>query len=232
MTADTDDHAWLEWRRGGIGGSDIGALLGLSTFASPWSLWADKVGLIPPSETTERQRIGHRMETVLAGEYYDRTGLIVAAQQKWCTHPEYPWARCTIDGFATDPNAGSDEPVAVVEFKTDARRNWADGVPPGIRAQCIWQMGVTGVHHAHLVVMHAGFNVDVHDIDWDQADWEFMLDRANRFWTEHVVTGTPPPVDGTNATDDAIAAVWPTHQPDATVDVDRALVADLAEGQT
>ena len=50
------DREWHEWRSHGIGGSDIGAILGLSKFASPWTVWADKQGLLPPTPETQRQR--------------------------------------------------------------------------------------------------------------------------------------------------------------------------------
>ena len=32
---------WLAWRRKGIGASDIAGILGISPWASPWSVWAD-----------------------------------------------------------------------------------------------------------------------------------------------------------------------------------------------
>ena len=37
---------WLEIRRGSIGGSDAGALLGLNPYNSPYSLWAEKTGKV------------------------------------------------------------------------------------------------------------------------------------------------------------------------------------------
>ena len=37
---------WLEDRRKGIGGSDVGALLGLNKYKSPYTLWAAKSGLL------------------------------------------------------------------------------------------------------------------------------------------------------------------------------------------
>ena len=42
---------WLEKRKGSIGGSDAAAILGISRFATPYTVWADKTGRLP------RQRI-------------------------------------------------------------------------------------------------------------------------------------------------------------------------------
>ena len=33
---------WLAWRRGGLGGSDVAAVLGLSPFRGPWDVWLTK----------------------------------------------------------------------------------------------------------------------------------------------------------------------------------------------
>ena len=34
---------WLEWRRGGLGGSDVAGVLGVSPWATPFSVWWSKV---------------------------------------------------------------------------------------------------------------------------------------------------------------------------------------------
>lgn len=39
---DDDRAEWLEWRRNGIGATDVAGILGVSPWASPWSVWADK----------------------------------------------------------------------------------------------------------------------------------------------------------------------------------------------
>lgn len=225
MTAD-DRAAWLEWRACGIGASDIAALLGLSNYASPYSLWCEKTGLLPPAPTSQRQRIGQVLEGAIATLFHEQTGLYVAGEQTSCTHPEYPWVRCTVDGFVFEHLYGGDyelgSQLGTHEVKTDGRFGW-DGVPVNIRAQCIWQLGVTGLEHCWLSVLHAGFSFRVYEIDWDedaQADWKLMLERAEQFWFDHVVTGTPPPVDGSDATTDALRTIHPDHVEGETVELD------------
>lgn len=240
----SDRDEWLEWRRGGIGGSDIAGLLLPGRWSSPWKVYAEKVGLLPSTESTQRQRIGQRMETVLAAEFEDaRPGLHVVDAQQWCEHPKHSWARCTVDGFVRDASdcevttfgdsapRWAGDPLATVQFKTDARYGWPDGPPPEYRAQCIWEMGVTGMTHCFLAVMFGGFRFDVFDIAWDddaQADWDLMFKTADEFWHEHVLTGTPPPVDGSEATADALDDIYPEHTPGVAVELDE-LEAYIAE---
>lgn len=239
MTTPISDLEWHAWRSNGVGASDIAGLVLPGKWSSPWSVWASKVGLVTPTESTPRQRIGQRMEAVLAAEFEDaRPGLVVVGAQRWCQHADHPWARCTVDGFVThDPNqdnggipvdAPLPDPFATTQFKTDARYGWPDGPPANYRAQCIWEMGVTGMRHCFLAVMFGGFRFEVFDIPWDddvQADWDLMFTTAERFWFDHVVTGEPPPVDGSDATTDALADVYPDHQPGVEVELDG--LADL-----
>lgn len=237
MTANTQPDVdertkWLNWRRQGIGGSDIGALLGFSRYASPWSLWADKTGLIPPTDTTERQAIGQDAETFLAQVFHRRTGLHVTGQQTWCTHRHHEWARCTVDGFVHETSFADmpDLALGTIQFKTDGRRSWngitdpINGVPAGIEAQCQWEMGVTQVEHCWLVVGFAGWNIEVFELEFRPTDFAYMLEIAADFWRDHVLTGVPPDPDGTDATSQAIAAIWPTHSQGEAVAID-----DLAE---
>lgn len=214
MTPAEDEARWHEWRRGGVGGSDIAALLGLSRYASPLSLYYEKLGLLEAREESARQRIGKRMEALLALEFHDRTGLYVSGAQTWAQHEVYSWARCTVDGFAVE-SLYPEDPFAArlgtVQMKTDGRFGWPDGIPANIRAQCVWEMGVTGTGHCWLIVMFAGFRVEVFEIPFDGPaidDWTFMLDCARSFWLEYVQAGVAPPVDDHDATTAALVEVY------------------------
>lgn len=217
------DHDWHSWRGKGIGGSDIGALLGLSRFSSPTRLWAEKTGRLAPTEETQRLRIGKRMEPVLAAEFHDMTGLHVVGEQTWCSHPINEFQRCTVDGFvAENPDATfPDQYLGTVQFKTDGRHGWPDGIPDYIRAQCVWEMGVTGMQHCWLVVMFAGFKVEMFEIPWDmdaQSDWDFMSLKATEFWNEYVIPDVHPPMDELEATTLALGEMFPRAMSDEPVD--------------
>ena len=44
----SNHEEWLSIRNKYIGGSDAGAVVGLDDYKSPYSLWAEKTGRIPP----------------------------------------------------------------------------------------------------------------------------------------------------------------------------------------
>lgn len=222
MTIDTDWHAW---RGQGLGASEVPALLGLSTFDSPWSLWAKKVGLLPAStEETERQRLGHDLEPVIAGRFTRATGLDVAGEQTWCAHKQKPWARATIDAFVVERGPGADaldDALGVAEWKSDGGLGtWRkDGIPARVQAQCQWQMFVTGLDMAYLGVFHSGFRFEVYELHRDERDIDFMVARAERFWVDHVRKGEPPPPDGSDATARAIGQVYGREEPGKRVEL-------------
>lgn len=229
--SETDRTEWLAWRRAGIGGSDIAAICGLSNFASPLSVWADKTGRVEPTDTTDRQRIGQVLEGALAQLFHERTGLHVIGEQTWCVSQHADWQRCTVDGFVTESAESSiDDVLGTVQFKTDGRFGWPEGVPASIRAQCVWEMGVTGLQHCWLAVMFAGFRFEVFELDMDADttdDLAWMRAKAADFWT-HVEADTAPAADDSDATTATIHHLWPSHREGIEVAIDD-LAADLAE---
>jgi predicted phage-related endonuclease len=232
-----DDKEWLAWRREGLGGSDIGVLLGLSNWGSPWSLWCDKAGLIPPSPETQRQTIGKAMESVLADLFRRETGLYVVGEQTWCRYPSWDVARCTVDGFVVEAPADTIQAqhldmqalTDVWEAKTDGRRGW-DEIPPAIRAQAAWNAGVNRLAGTWITVMFSGFRVEHIYVPFDPEDFAFMLERAREFWAL-VEAGTPPDIDGSDATAAAIAHVWPNHVPESTADLTHLAEIITARGE-
>lgn len=43
-TKDMERNQWLEWRKKGIGGSDVAAIAGLNKYKSPVGVWLEKTG--------------------------------------------------------------------------------------------------------------------------------------------------------------------------------------------
>lgn len=218
-----DREAWLAWRRGGIGASDVAAILGISPFASPWSVWADKCGLLPPEPENEYMAAGRWLEAAIGPWFAHETGLTVAGEQSWCSHPEIPWARATPDGFVHDGptflHTSITDALGSLEIKvTGPGRRW-ETIPEHYQAQGQWQMFVTSMPKTWFAVLH-GRRLEVYELDRDDADIDLMLKRAEHFWTWHVTEGVAPDTDGHDATLRALAALYPTAVPKSSVAID------------
>ena len=206
---DPERAEWLEWRRKGIGASDVAGIVGVSPWASPFSVWADKAGLTSDSEPTDAMRLGTLVEPLLADLFTERTGHRVGAIQQRCVHPVRKWMRCTLDGMRFD----GAEPLGPVEMKwsKDSAKQWADEIPTHYRIQAAWQCAITGHKSMWFAVIHVDFGrpqFEIYPYTPDPGDIAWLIEKAEAFWTDHVLTGVPPEGDATTATEDAIRDVW------------------------
>src|ERR1700676_4969296 len=63
---------WLAARRLGLGGSDIGAILGMSTFTSELEVYYSKVEDLPEREVSEEAEIGRDIEGFILSQWARR----------------------------------------------------------------------------------------------------------------------------------------------------------------
>ena len=86
---------WLAFRRLGIGGSDVAAIMGISPFVTSRDLYYDKIGVTPVIEEPEAnwvaKEFGHRLEDLVAEIFSKKTGLEVFPVRIMFRHPLYPF---------------------------------------------------------------------------------------------------------------------------------------------
>jgi len=223
---------WLEWRHDGLGGSDIAGVLSLSPWESPWSVWANKIGLVPDRESqSEAMEFGQRAEPMLADYFQDRTGLWVSRQQQRCHNANATWQRCTLDGFGFEHDTGNDpaDAVCAVEFKctADPPDNWKPNPPVAYSAQATWITIVTGHPHVMFGVLHMAFGhpqFRVYEYTPAADDIALVALVARDFWFGHVVAAVPPPVDAADATTEALKAAYPADVELDALEADQTLI--------
>ena len=69
-----DRKGWLAQRELGIGSSEVGTILGVNPFETPYQLWLRKKGMTPPVEENEAMRAGHILEGAVARYFEEETG--------------------------------------------------------------------------------------------------------------------------------------------------------------
>ncbi|MGH9249008.1 MAG: YqaJ viral recombinase family protein [Acidimicrobiales bacterium] len=226
---DTARADWLEWRRGGIGASDVAAILGISPWASAWSVWAEKVGLLADDDN-EALEAGRWLELAIAPWFAARTGLFVVGEQTWRENRAQSRHRCTVDGFVSESRHAADDftisdptgvldVLGVLEIKTEAFGQRWETIPEHYQAQGQWQLHVTDLEHVWFATLHER-RLEIYELARDQADIDLTVERVDAFWRDHVLTGEPPEADGSEATARALASVYPRHTPGKAVAVD------------
>lgn len=223
-TLGAEYRQWQQERRNGIGGSDVAGILGLSKWASPYSVWADKV-LDQRDETPEQRErwdAGHDAEHYLALQFQrHHPGLYVGAEQYRLSNDK-PWAFAHVDGLIFDGCYEDAEVVGPWDAKTVNDYTPWDEVPPYYVAQMQWAMWLGAYEVAWITAGFSGWKTRTYEIERDQGDIDLIVAECERFWTEHVVTGIPPEVDDSDATSKAIAAHHPEH-----IEGERAEVSEL-----
>ncbi len=92
---------WLSYRRLGIGGSDVAAIMGISPFATNRDVYYNKIGVMPAIEEEEAnwvaKEVGHRLEDLVAEIFARKTGLDVFPVRIMFRHPLYPFMIADVD---------------------------------------------------------------------------------------------------------------------------------------
>ena len=105
-TAKMSRAEWLAERRKSIGGNDAAAVIGLSRFASPYTVWLDKTGRLPDKGDTEAMRLGRDLEAYVAKRFEEASGKKVRRCNYIIRNPAYPWEHADIDRRLSSENAG------------------------------------------------------------------------------------------------------------------------------
>lgn len=199
-----DRERWLEERRKGIGGSEAAAIVGLNSYSSPYSVWADKLGKLDEKETSEAMRQGTDLEDYVARRFMEATGKKVKQSGFMYRNPAYPWALANVDRLIVGEDAG-------LECKTTSQlnlRKFKDGeYPANYYCQCQHYMAVTGCKKWYLAVLIYSTEFKIFEIERDEDEIAALMDAEKRLW-EHVQRRTAPDVDGSKSTTETISAIY------------------------
>ena len=213
IVADIDKLSYAEWlqvRRSGIGGSDAAAALGLSPWKSALELWQEKVsGQNQPHQENEAMIWGRLMEPIITREYVRRTGLTVTPMRSMLQAATWPWMLADLDGLIEDPQRGT----GVFEVKTASaykQEEWGeDRCPDSYLLQINHYMAVTGLSYAVICVLIGGNKLQWMTVDRDDELIASLVELEHRFWN-HVLTQSPPPVDGSTACAEMLSRRYPS----------------------
>lgn len=189
---DTPD--WLEKRRGGIGSSEAAAVLGLDEYKTPLHLYFDKRGEGPEQEETDAMRLGHLLEPVVCQFFTHRTGIeVVQSPVGLFRHSEYEFVLATPDAILADESLG--------EWKTTNFRmedglgdEGTDDIPERWLCQVQQQMGVTGIHKAHVAALIDGRRLKTYQVVFNERLFAIIVDAERELW-ERIINGDPPEPD-------------------------------------
>lgn len=189
---------WHSERRNGVGGSEVGTILGLNPYESAYALWAKKTGKIP-SEIQENWAIRF-------GKAFEEPILRLWQEE----HPD--WDVYTTgtyqDGDCSYRHANPDaiaihretKELMVLEVKT-ARSSW-ESVPPAYQAQVLHYMGVLKIQRGMIVAV-AGMTWNEYPVIYNQEAIDLQNEMIDQFW-DSITNDIRPAWDGAESTYQAV----------------------------
>jgi putative phage-type endonuclease len=207
----------IENRNGYIGGSDIGTIMGVNQWKSPYTLWAEKTGLIEVEDISDKDAVwfGVMEEDIIAKRFTMKTELKVKKSNYAYGCKEYPYLRGHVDRIAAKGKWG-------LEIKTTSSWNktkYDEGeIPESHYWQCMFYMFLTGWDTWYLATKRDN-RFYITKISRDDEAIERMLDACEDFWN-HVQSGEPVEIDGSDSTQETLEQMYPEEHQRETVNLD------------
>lgn len=227
----TSEAEWLQLRRKGIGGSDIGALMKLNTHSSPLNIYKQKVeGWHEDLSDNVYIKKGKDLEDFILQNYVipnlSPKGYIVHKPNFMFINSNFPYLRANVDGIAYKPNTPSSENL-IIEIKWVsewAQKNWNSdeycGIPASYYAQVQLYMAVTGCQNAKLFALFdSEWEVHEYNIPRDELFILQLKATAKKFYEINMNMKIPPMLDSELDKSDVVNALKTTpieeHIPNA-----------------
>jgi putative phage-type endonuclease len=191
-----------EWHqaRSGIGGSDVGVILGYSQYKSPYTLWAEKSKLVDDTFSTIPMRLGSALEPAIfdffAAENKDWLKVYQTGTWQSTTNE---WAKANPDGIIE----WADGQLGVLEIKHSAV--YVSEIPESWKLQVLWYLETLGLKRGVVCAVIGGRYTEF-AVDMDDLPMGGILEPVRAFY-DLVQTGVEPDFDGAESTYETIREI-------------------------
>lgn len=220
---------WLDQRTLGIGSSEVGTILGVNPWETPYQLWRRKLGIDPPKQENDAMRWGHYLEDAIAQAFQDTTGktIIKASAGDWiAVDKQRDYLRVSPDRTYWLGDSRANSAKGIVECKSTRLKFEPDDIPQYWVTQLLYQIGVVDYQEGYLAwlqrdTLDFGTSRFVNDKDF----YAFMIDRIEQFWTVNLIGGKEPDIVNI----DDMMLKYTRSNPGKTIEVTDETLADINE---
>ena len=184
-------NAWHEYRRKGIGASDIAKILKISPFGTPFTLFEEKEG----KEIVDNPSMRRGREREIIGVEYANRLFNTTFFPKVIEHYLHPWLFCSVDGIDMDGT------VLEVKWCNKEVHSLANNgvVIDYYYSQCQAQMACCDVSEMIFLSCYQISKDDPIDyavvkVKRDDLFIQKMIEKASEFYHEYMVKGIAPPL--------------------------------------
>ena len=210
-TFEAGSEEWHEARKGAIGGSEIGTIMGLNQYESAYALMAKKLGKIPTEKLDNWAiRFGQKFEQPILELFQDEHPHFEIYTTGTYAHPELPYMHANPDALAKVNGKW-----VIVEVKTS--KNYWYEIPPSYIAQVRWYMSVMNIDSA-IIVGVVNMSWVEHWIERDSFEEDVLKQYGAEFYRRMQLCQMPE-WDGAQSTYEAVRVMHPTIT-DEEVEID------------
>lgn len=197
IAIESPEH-WHTLRAQNVGGSEVAALFGASSYMTRFQLHHYKTGTLTPDfhEENERMFWGNALEPSVIAGVGKKMGLELEKCMDYYTSDTIKGMGCTPDAILpTDPVKGRGIlQIKLVDFLE--WRKWEDGEPPlKFQLQVQHEIACTGSNYGVLGVLVAGNKLHLHEYPRHAATVARIEAEIAKFW-QNLAAGDEPDVTG------------------------------------
>jgi len=189
---------WLRERKNYIGGSEIAAICGLSSFdKTALDVYLYKVNpaiveLTKDDPNYEAAYWGTKQEKIIAERYAEERNVIIQTQPTLIRHPKHPFIACNIDRWVSNREY-------ILECKTAhfyKMKKWGDlgtdQIPESYLVQVAYYAAICDVPKVDIAVLIGGQDFRIYTYNRDKNLEEKLIKIGINFWHNHIEKRIPP----------------------------------------
>lgn len=183
---------WLEFRKQGIGGSEVSAVLGVNPYMTRYQLWRLKKGLDSPQESHFRMKVGNYMEDVIAKLFEDETQreIINSSAGYWVAQlVDYPHIFTSPDRtfWISASEKRNQNNKGALECKNTMLPIDENDIPKHWFVQNQLEIGVSGFEFGSIAWFSRGADFGYNDYLLDRKFFKYMIEEVDNFWKEYII---------------------------------------------
>lgn len=192
-----NDDDWHTLREKRIGGSDVGAILGVNPYKSIIDVYIDKTegSTFKGNNATHW---GHMLEGTIIKEFASRHKELQVFDAPFSIVDNFLIAN--LDAVLRDKENGD---FGVLEIKTTSlwnKKEWEeDTIPQSYYAQVQHYLMLSGYKFAYVAVLIGGQEYKEFKVERSEEDIALIREKATEFYKENILKQIPPIPDGSDA---------------------------------
>jgi putative phage-type endonuclease len=210
---DKEPEKWVELRTTGIGGSDVGAIMGLNKYASPLTVYLSKKN-VEGFKGNAATEWGHILEEPIRKKAGEELGIEIISVPGMYTSNDIPYMNANLDGLCHAEHQvtiGGEtvEGLGGYEIKTSSRGEGftEDEIPDSYYCQVQHYMAVTNLNWFILTAFFMHTKRAKHYIIKRNDDFIYsrIIPAEKDFWENYVLADNPPEPLGLDSENEYVA---------------------------